>query len=73
MQDCYHDSYKDAPADGSAWTAASCSDGRVSRGGSWSSFPSSLRAARRGWNAEGAVYNDTGFRLARTLAVSPVR
>jgi formylglycine-generating enzyme required for sulfatase activity len=73
--DCYHDSYmdKEVPADGSAWTADSCSDGRVSRGGSWSSFPSSLRPARRGWNADGNVYNDTGFRAARTLAVSPVR
>ena len=45
--------------------------GRVSRGGSWSSVPSSLRPARRGWNADGDVYNDTGLRLARTLAISP--
>jgi formylglycine-generating enzyme required for sulfatase activity len=72
--DCYHDGYRDkeAPADGSAWTAGSCGNGRVSRGGSWSSVPSSLRPARRGWNAEGNVHNDTGLRLARTLAVSPL-
>ena len=32
-EDCYHDSYDGAPADGSAWTGGDCSS--VSRGGSW--------------------------------------
>jgi formylglycine-generating enzyme required for sulfatase activity len=46
-EDCYHDSYKEAPADGSAWTAGSCDSGRVERGGSWGSAPRDLRAANR--------------------------
>ena len=33
-EDCYHDSYNGAPADGSAWTGGDCSR-RVVRGGSW--------------------------------------
>ena len=33
-EDCYHDSYRGAPADGSAWTTGACK-GRVIRGASW--------------------------------------
>jgi len=32
-EDCYHDSYRAAPADGSAWTTGACK-GRVIRGAS---------------------------------------
>jgi formylglycine-generating enzyme required for sulfatase activity len=45
-EDCFHDSYQDAPTDGSAWTADDCSP-RVSRGGSWTNAPFSLRWAIR--------------------------
>ena len=34
VSDCWHSSYKGAPADGRAWDDASCSV-RVIRGGSW--------------------------------------
>ena len=64
--DCYHDSYKGAPSDGSAWTAGDCSS-RVVRGGAWDSGPRSRRSARRyGYSTE---YRGIflGFRLARTL------
>jgi formylglycine-generating enzyme required for sulfatase activity len=64
--DCYHDSYMGAPADGSAWTAASCSSGRVVRGGSWDSVPSHVRAANRWSHSDDS--NFIGFRLARTLS-----
>ena len=40
VQDCYHDSYNGAPADGSAWIRGECSRG-ILRGGSWSDIPSS--------------------------------
>jgi formylglycine-generating enzyme required for sulfatase activity len=65
IADCYHDSYKDAPADGSAWTTGKCRDDHVIRGGSWDTYPGSLRAARR---SELFNLNDSiGIRLARTL------
>ena len=38
VEDCYHDSYDGAPADGSAWTAGDCNQ-RVSRGGSSADLP----------------------------------
>lgn len=43
LQDCYHDSYKGAPSDGSAWTAGECAR-RVVRGGEWDGGPEGLRA-----------------------------
>jgi formylglycine-generating enzyme required for sulfatase activity len=65
IEDCYHDSYKGAPADGSAWVTGSCGSGRMIRGGSWTSNPRLLRVALRDW--VGTVNYDVGFRLARTL------
>ncbi len=66
-EDCWHDNYNDAPADGSAWTAADCKQ-RVRRGGSVGSPPQVLRSAFR---LSYAAVNRTffiGFRVARTLA-----
>jgi formylglycine-generating enzyme required for sulfatase activity len=64
--DCWHRSYKGAPADGSAWVTGCEENVRVVRGGSWDIFPGDLRAAARNWDT--AVDNGGGFRLARTLA-----
>jgi formylglycine-generating enzyme required for sulfatase activity len=66
-EDCFHDSYQDAPTDGSAWTADDCSR-RISRGGSWTNAPFSLRSAIRNWNYPDYRYTTYGFRVARTLA-----
>jgi formylglycine-generating enzyme required for sulfatase activity len=64
--DCSHDSYKGAPADGSAWTNGNCSR-RVLRGGSWGNYPRYLRAAIRfGATSDFRVIN-LGVRVARTL------
>ena len=48
--DCWHDSYKGAPSDGSAWTTA-CTDEslRVTRGGFWGGNPDLSRSAMRGF------------------------
>ena len=35
VQDCHHDNYTGAPANGSAWTSACSSERRVMRGGGW--------------------------------------
>jgi formylglycine-generating enzyme required for sulfatase activity len=64
--DCYHDSYRGAPADGKAWTAGDCSS-RVVRGGSWFDLPWGLRAAMRGTHPAEDRFDTLGFRLARTL------
>lgn len=64
-EDCWHDSYRGAPTDGSAWASGAC-DERVIRGGDWSSPPAELRVSHRS-----AIYSDhrydasTSFRLAQ--------
>jgi len=67
VQDCYHESYIGAPADGSAWISVDCSR-RVIRGGSWISLPQLLRSAGRFRNSADSRGNLLGFRVARTLA-----
>jgi formylglycine-generating enzyme required for sulfatase activity len=66
-EDCWHDNYRDAPTDGSAWTDADCRQ-RVRRGGSVGSPPQVLRSAFRLSNpaVNGQLF--IGFRVARTLA-----
>ncbi len=67
VEDCWHDTYEGAPADGSARTTTECKQ-RVLRGGSWLSDPALLRAASRVLvNLPKGRSNDYGFRVARTL------
>jgi formylglycine-generating enzyme required for sulfatase activity len=66
VQDCYHDDYQGAPADGSAWTGGNCKR-RVARGGSWVDRPQLLRAALRLSFSTGFRIANLGFRIARTL------
>jgi Uncharacterized conserved protein len=65
VQDSWHNNYKGAPSDGSAWE-----DGgsfRVSRGGSWYRDSKSCRSADRDWHKPGYRGSDLGFRLLREL------
>jgi formylglycine-generating enzyme required for sulfatase activity len=64
-EDCYHDSYNGAPADGSAWTNRT--NGRVVRGGAWLDPPVDLRSANRFWFTTDVRYGNLGFRVGRTL------
>jgi formylglycine-generating enzyme len=65
--DCLVRNYASAPTDGSARTDGDCSK-RVNRGGSWTSNPTGLRSAYRGWDdASSTRVVDLGFRLARDL------
>jgi formylglycine-generating enzyme required for sulfatase activity len=66
-EDCYYDSYKGAPADGSAWISDGCSK-RVFRGGSWFGIPAHVRSASRSWALSGdRIVVPLGFRVGRTL------
>ena len=66
VADCYKDSYKGAPVDGTAVDRAGCRQ-RVVRGGAFSSGPRGLRATTRSkFNPNGA--NDSlGFRVVREV------
>ena len=64
VEDCWHDSYAGAPADGTAFTAVDCRV-HVVRGGSWFNVPRLLRAAFRLGNVNRG--NRFGFRVGRTL------
>jgi formylglycine-generating enzyme required for sulfatase activity len=65
--DCYHDSYRGAPTDGSAWTSGECSK-RVLRSGAWSVSPDTLGLAFRSAIDPSRRNYYYGFRVARTLA-----
>jgi formylglycine-generating enzyme len=71
-QDCYHDTYDGAPADGSAWIEPDCKR-RTVRGGGWLNGPATTqstgdgehRPANRGRNSPGLHFDSMGFRVAR--------
>ena len=67
VADCWHDDYKGAPTDGSAWMRGGNCRLRVVRGGSWANVPRNMRAATRiAWTRE--TRSDVlSFRVARTL------
>ncbi len=65
-EDCWHQNYVKAPADGSAWVNPGCNR-YVARGGYWASAPEQSRAAFRiaaKADSHGPVI---GFRIARDL------
>jgi formylglycine-generating enzyme required for sulfatase activity len=66
VEDCYHDSYDGAPADGAAWTSGDCNS-QVLRGGAWNLSPRYLRATTRGGVAAPFRSSNYGFRVAKTL------
>ncbi|HHW97405.1 MAG TPA: formylglycine-generating enzyme family protein, partial [Oligoflexales bacterium] len=66
VQDWYHDSYKGAPTDGSAWEKPTGSY-RVIRGGSWYGYAGNVRAANRRNVDPRFRYFYLGFRLARSV------
>jgi formylglycine-generating enzyme required for sulfatase activity len=66
VQDCWHDSYKGAPGDGSAWEEEGCGQ-RVMRGGSWGNGPEDVRSAGRSRNYPDSRSIHVGFRLAQDI------
>ncbi len=71
-EDTYHNNYKGAPTNGSAWVQKTSGNdrsvGRIIRGGSWKYSSEFMRAAYRMGNEEIKRYEyKVGIRLARTL------
>jgi formylglycine-generating enzyme required for sulfatase activity len=67
VEDCYHDSYRGAPSDGSAWISEDCGF-HVARGGSWIDDPRSLRSAYKLRLPTATRFRNLGFRVGRTLS-----
>jgi formylglycine-generating enzyme required for sulfatase activity len=68
IEDCWHDDYKGAPQDGSAWIEGAACGRRVVRGGHWVGNARNLRSAMRFWFSSDARGYLVGFRVARTLS-----
>jgi len=66
VDDCWHESYLRAPADGSAWVNPGCAL-RVLRGGFWASSPEQARSAYRLSAKPDRRDARVGFRIARDL------
>ena len=66
VQDCWHDDYTAAPADGSAREEAGCSE-RELRGGSWFSAPRYVNAAYRNRFEHGYRSSSIGIRVVREM------
>jgi formylglycine-generating enzyme required for sulfatase activity len=64
VQDCWTDTYRGAPADGSAWARPECRE-RVLRGGSFNNDPRYLRSAARFKYDFDVRYYANGFRVVR--------
>jgi formylglycine-generating enzyme required for sulfatase activity len=67
VEDCNHETYQDAPTDGSAWTENCKGESRILRGGSWGNAPGNLRSTVRYGYSTDLRSNDLGFRIGRTL------
>ncbi|MCW0416409.1 hypothetical protein NB689_002163 [Xanthomonas sacchari] len=66
VADCWHASYRRAPADGAAWYNPGCRS-RVVRGGNWANAPEQTRAAWRLMQDSDSTSARVGFRLVRGI------
>lgn len=72
VEDCWHESYDEAPTDGSAWleeNGGNC-DPRALRGGSWFDGPGGARSAVRFRSGPSSRVSSFGFRV---LCSSPIQ
>ena len=65
-EDCWHSSYKGAPANGIAWHGTPCA-AHVLRGGSWMNPPSDLTVSSRNYYDASVRYIANGMRVALSL------
>ena len=66
-EDCAHDSYNGAPADGSAWIAGDDCTNHIIRVGGFNSIPENVSSSYRGRFSTVSRNLTLGFRVARTL------
>jgi formylglycine-generating enzyme required for sulfatase activity len=66
VADCWHNNFKDAPADGRAWDEPNCRV-RVIRGGSWREGAAYMVTSTRFKYDAGVRQSQNGFRVARAL------
>nr|WP_081075702.1 SUMF1/EgtB/PvdO family nonheme iron enzyme [Burkholderia stagnalis] len=66
VSDCWHNSYKNAPADGRSWDEPNCQV-RVIRGGSWRDGASYMPVSTRFKYDSSVRYSANGFRVARDM------
>ncbi|MET0583057.1 MAG: formylglycine-generating enzyme family protein [Pseudoxanthomonas sp.] len=66
VSDCWHASYRRAPADGASWFNPGCRS-RVVRGGSWAGSPTQARAAWRSASDSDMTNARVGFRVVRGI------
>lgn len=65
--DTWHNSYQNAPEDGSAWISDNPKDLRVLRGGSWLHLPGCCRSAQRLKSPPRSKSDAFGFRIASSV------
>jgi formylglycine-generating enzyme required for sulfatase activity len=68
VEDCYHETYRDAHTDGSAFESClpKFHNSRVMRGGAWNAIPAWLRSASRDVEIPSTRADSFGLRVART-------
>lgn len=66
VSDCWHTSYRGAPADGKSWDTPNCRD-RVIRGGSWRDGANYMPASTRFKYSASVRHSQNGFRVARDV------
>ena len=66
VQDNWHDTYENAPVDGTAWEDESSSN-RVGKGGSWMDGPNICKSAFRGSLDAESTSNVLGFRIVKEI------
>ncbi|MDJ0535091.1 MAG: bifunctional serine/threonine-protein kinase/formylglycine-generating enzyme family protein [Xenococcaceae cyanobacterium MO_207.B15] len=65
--DSWHDSYQNAPNNGSAWLSENEKDSRVLRGGSWLHLAGCCRSSHRLSSPPGSKSDAFGFRIASSV------
>jgi formylglycine-generating enzyme required for sulfatase activity len=68
LGDIWHNSYRGAPTDGSAWEAGEDPNYHVIRGGSWFNSADECRSASRNSAVKDGRYQRVGLRVALTVA-----